>query len=100
MAALPFKRAANAQAALYKLVAEAAAIAEEVAIHLVVITIHDAAKRAVAFAGSGVATQPAMHTDGRRHLEVPLARVVAFEGGIREYSGRADLDQIAAELAF
>ena len=91
---------ANPQIALYELVAEPAAVAEEVAVHLVVIAIHDAAQYAIAFANSGVATQPAVNADGWCHLEVPLARVVALERRIRKYTRRADFNQVAAEFVF
>src|ERR1700744_5223169 len=94
------QRVANALAALYKLVTEATTITEEVSVDFVVIAVLHTAKRAVTFACRGVAAQATMDTNGGRHLKVPLARVVAFESCIREYARRADLDQIAAELAF
>ena len=91
---------ANPQIALYELVAEPAAVAEEVAVHLVVIAVHHATQRAIPLANGGITTQPAVNADGRRHLEVPLARVMALEGRIRKYTRRTDLDQITAELVF
>src|SRR3981081_541248 len=91
---------ANPQIALYELVAKPAAIAEEVAVNLVVITIHDAAQCAIPFANSSVATQPAVSADGWCHLEVPLACVVALERRIRKYTRRADFNQVAAEFVF
>src|ERR1700757_1036441 len=48
-------RMANPQVALYELVAEPAAVAEEVAVHLVVIAIYDAVQCAIPFANSSVA---------------------------------------------
>src|SRR5258708_21895938 len=94
------QRMANPQITLYELVAEPAAVAEEVAVHLVVIAIHDAAQCAIPFANSSVATQPAMNADGWCHLEVPLARVVALERRIRKYTRWADFNQVAAEFVF
>ena len=91
---------ANPQIAFYELVAESATVAEEVAVHLVVIAIHDAAQCAIPFANSSVATQSAMNADGWCHLEVPLARVVALEGRIRKYTRWADFNQVAAEFVF
>ena len=85
---------------LYKLISESPAIAEEVAIDLVIVTIHYATQRTIPLANCSVATQAAVDADGRGHLEIPLATVVMLQCLIGEYTSRTDLDQIATELAF
>ena len=65
-----------------------------------VVAVQDPAQRAVPLTGDGVAAEAAVHADRRRGLEVPLARVVLLERLVREHAGGADLDQVAAELAF
>src|SRR5262249_13230092 len=38
--------------------------------------------------------------DRRRHLHVPLSRVVVLQGGVCEYSRWADLDQVSGKFIF
>ena len=83
--------------AVDELVAEAAAVAQEVPVDLAVIPVADAAERAVAFAGKRVAPEAAEHAHRRRGLEIPLAGGVSLRGLVGEHPGRADLRQVAAE---
>ena len=92
-------RLPDAPLAVDELVAVAAAVAEEVAVDLAVVAVADAAQRAVALARDGVAAEAAVHADRRRRLQIPLARVVLLQRLVGEDAGRADLDQVAAELA-
>ncbi|VXD01138.1 conserved hypothetical protein [Pseudomonas sp. 8Z] len=80
-------------------IAEAATVTEEVLVHRAVETVLDAAQLAVALAGADVAAAGATVTDARGELHVPLAVVTLGVGLVGEYAGRADLDQIAGELA-
>ena len=86
--------------AIDELVAESPAVAEKIAVDVVIVAVDDAPHRAVALADVGIAPKPAMHADRGGKLLIPLARVVALQGFIREHAGRADLDEIAAELIF
>ena len=79
-------------------VAEAAAVAEEVAVHLAVVAVADAPQRSVALAGDGVAAHAAVDADRGRGLQVPLPRVVLLEGLVGEDARGADLHEVAAEL--
>ncbi|MNQ42066.1 hypothetical protein D3C85_557620 [compost metagenome] len=80
-------------------VAEAAAVAEEVVVHRAVEAVLDAADLAVALAGADVAAAGAAMADARGELHVPLAVVALGVGLVGEHAGRADLDQVAGELA-
>src|SRR5690606_26254413 len=80
--------------------AEAATVTDEVAVDLVVVTVHHAAQGAVALAGSDVAADAAAGADGRRGLQVPLAHIALAEGLVGEDAGRADLGEVAGKFAF
>ncbi len=84
---------------VHELVAVPAAVAEPVAVDVPVVAVPDAAQHAVALAGDRVAAERTMHTDGRGRLEVPRAHVVPRQGLVVEDPRRADLHEIAAELA-
>ncbi len=85
---------------LEELPAVAAAVAQEVAVDLVVVAVEHPAHRAVARAEQRVAAETAVLAQRRRRLEVPLPAVVALEAGVGEDAGRADLHQVAGERAF
>ena len=91
-------RLENALWAVDELIAKSAAVAEEVAVHLVVVAVDDAAQRPIALAGIGVAAESAVYTDRRSKLLVPFAGVVVFQSLIGENAGGADFDQVSAEL--
>src|SRR5580700_4958802 len=91
-------RLQNTLRAVDELIAKSAAVAQEVAVHLVVVAIDHAAQSSIALAGVRVAAESAVHANRRRKLLVPLARVMMFQSLIGEYSGGADLDQVTAEL--
>ena len=79
-------------------VAKPSAVAQEVAIHFVVIAVHDAPQRPVAFASIRVAPESAVHANRRSELLVPLASVVLLKGFISEHARGADFHQVAAEF--
>src|SRR5690606_34889357 len=81
-------------------VAVAAAVADEIAVHVAVEAIHDAPQAAVAFLRRDVAAVAAMHADRRRALQIPLADVMLRERLVGEHARRADLGEIAAPFAF
>jgi hypothetical protein len=84
---------------VHELEAEAAAVAEE---HLVDVAVEaplHTAQLAVARRQRGRAAEAAVRAHRRRRLQVPLARVAARERLVVEHAGRADLDEVAAELA-
>src|SRR5690606_33665762 len=93
------ERAAHAAGRVHEAVAEAAAIADEVAVHLAVVAVHDPAELAVALLRVDVAAEAAVRADGRRGLEIPLPHVVVAERSVGEDAGRADLGEVAGELA-
>src|SRR5579885_301119 len=93
-------RLANPLVGVSEFIPEPPAVAQEIAIDRAVVAVHGAADGSVAFGDADVAAQTAMNAEGRRELQVPLAGVMAAEGGIRKDAGRADLDQIAREFAF
>src|SRR6185437_3986728 len=90
----------NTVAVVDELVSETPPVAEEIAVHFVVVPVDDPAQRAITFADTDVATGGAMDTNRRRHLQVPLSCVVAFQRRVREYARRTNLREVAAELAF
>ena len=92
-------RPADPLGGVHRRVAITPAVAQEVAVDLAVVAVEHAPQLAVALAGDGVAATRAERADGRRRLQVPLARVVGGEGLVVEDADRADLDQVAAELA-
>src|SRR5690606_8225395 len=79
---------------------ETALVADEVAVDLVIEAVHHATQRPVAFTGGDVAAHAAGGTDRGSGLQVPLARVVLAEHLVGEYTRRADLGEVATELAF
>src|SRR5690606_11376360 len=80
-------------------VAEAAAVTQEVVVHRAVEAVLDAADFAVALAGADVAAAGAAMADARGELHVPLAVVALGVGLVGEHAGRADLGEVAGELA-
>ena len=84
--------------AVDELVAKPSAVAQEVAVHFVVVAVDDAAQGPVALAGIGVAAESAVHANRGSELLVPLASVMVLQGLIGEHSGRTDFDQVAAEF--
>src|SRR6185312_11823370 len=80
--------------------AKSAAIAEEVAVHLAIVTVEDTACCAIAFVGHCVAAEGAMHADRRRPTQIPFALVNLRERLVVEHASRADFRKVAAELAF
>src|SRR5262249_29375698 len=94
------QRMANTPLAVDELVTESAAVAQEVAVDLVVVAGQDAPEHSVPFAGVGVTADAAVDADRRRKLQVPLAGVMALQRLVREHAGRADLDEVPAEFAF
>ncbi len=79
-------------------VAKPSAVAQEVAVHFVVIAVDDAAQRPIAFACIHVAAESAVHANRRSELLVPLASIVVLQGFIREHACGADFHQVAAEF--
>src|SRR5208283_955048 len=92
------KRLPEPSFAVHELIAKPPPVTEEVAVHFVVIAIDDAPQSAIAFAGIDVATQSTMDANRRSELLIPLARVVALQSLIREYTCRTNLDEVPAEL--
>src|SRR5699024_281820 len=80
--------------------AEAAAIAQEIAIDLAVIAVVNAPENALARADAGVAAQRTVAANAGRVLHVPFAHVLGVQGFIGEDAGRADFFQIAGKLVF
>src|SRR5690606_15376228 len=80
--------------------AEAALVADEIAIHLIIEAVDDAAQGAIALAGRNVATDAAGSADARCSLQVPLAAVLLAEDLVGEDAGRAHLGEVAGEFAF
>ncbi|MNM98725.1 hypothetical protein D3C81_1112630 [compost metagenome] len=81
-------------------IAEAAAVAQEVLVDRTVEAVFDTAQFAVTLTRADVATAGAAMADARGELHVPLAVVALGVGLVGEYAGRADLGQVAGELAF
>src|SRR5690606_26172512 len=80
-------------------IAEAATVAQEVLVDRAVEAVLDTAQFAVALAGADVAAAGAAVADARGELHVPLAVVALGVGLVGEHTGRADLGQVAGELA-
>src|SRR5215813_13801813 len=97
---LPYQRLSNALFVVDKFVTEPAPIAEKIAVDVVVISVNDAPQLSVSFGRVDIASQAAVNADRRRHLHVPLPRVVVLQGGVCEHSGRADLDQVSGKFIF
>ena len=93
------ERPANPFRPVHELVSEAATVAEKISIHVAVVTIDDSPNRSVALAYGGVAPQPAVDADRRRHLQVPFPRVVTLERLVGKDPGGTNLDQVAGEFA-
>src|ERR1039458_6178371 len=89
---------ANPAIAVDELVAIAPTVAKEVSIDFSVVSSHDLAQHTVPFSRGCVAAQATVNADRRRHLHIPLSRVMSLQGFVGENSRRADLHQIAAEL--
>src|SRR5579872_1695491 len=83
---------ADPMLAIYKLIAITPTVAKKISVDIFVVASHDLAQHSIALAWSGVAAQTAVHTDRRRHLHVPLSRVVLLEGFVSEDACRADFD--------
>ncbi len=81
-------------------VAKTSAVAEEVLVDRAVVTVFDAAQFTVAFTRADVAAAGTAVADAWRELHVPLAVVALGVGLVREHTGRADLGEVAGELAF
>src|SRR5438552_16096974 len=77
---------------------ELAAVAQEHAVHRVVLAHPDAHQLAVARAGTEVATNRAVGADRGRLLQVPYPGAVA-EQLVGEDAGGAELDQVSRERA-
>ncbi len=84
---------------IHVLVAVSPAVAEEHLVDGAAEPALYAAQLAVPRRGRRAATEAAVRAHGRRRLQVPLARVPCREGLVVEDAGRADLDQVATELA-
>ena len=69
-------------------------------VHRAVEAVLDTADFAIALTGADVASCRATVANARGKLHVPLAVVTLGVGLVGEYAGRADLDQVAGELAF
>ena len=80
--------------------AEAAAVTQEVAVDRRVVTVVNALEASVALTGQRIAAHAAAGADRGRRLQVPLAGVVVHQGFVGEYTGGADLHQVAGEGAF
>src|SRR5512140_2159472 len=81
-----------------ELIAEPPTVAEKIAVDVVMVAVHDAPHHAGVLADVGIAPKPAMHADRGGKLLIPLAHIVALQSFVREHAGRADLDEVAAEL--
>ena len=92
------ERPANPFRPVHELVSEAATVAEKISIHVAVVTIDDSPDCSVAFAYGDVAPESTVDADRRRHLQVPLARVMALERLVGEDPRGANLDQVAGEF--
>src|SRR5215471_932560 len=77
---------ADALLAVDEFVTEASAIAQKVTVHLAVIPVHDAPQHSISFAGADVTAQTTKRADRRRHLHIPLSRVVTLQSGVREHA--------------
>ncbi|MNH81968.1 hypothetical protein D3C73_343480 [compost metagenome] len=81
-------------------IAETATVAQEVLVHRTVETVFDATQFAVTLARGDVATAGAAMADARRELHVPFTVVALGVSLVGEHTGRADLGEVAGELAF
>src|SRR5215472_1935622 len=81
-----------------ELIPEPSTVAQEVAVHFVVIAVNDAPQRPIAFASICVAPESAVHAHRRSELLVPLASVVLLQGFISEHACGADFYQVSAEF--
>src|SRR5215470_6618765 len=84
--------------AVHEFVTEAPAVAQKVAVYVVVITVEDSPQLAIPLAGNGVATHAAMRAYRRRRLQIPFAGVMLLQGLVGEDSSGTDFDQVAAEF--
>ena len=100
LAAIGEERLAWTVLAVDVAITEAATVAQEVLVHRAVEAVLDAAQFAVALAGADVAAAGAAMADARGELHVPLAVVALGVGLVGEHTGRADLGEVAGELAF
>src|SRR5918996_1586096 len=97
-AVAPQQGLAKAPGTIDKAIAEAATIAQKIAIHLTVVAIDHTPQQAVALAGNGITAQATVHTDRRCRLEIPFAGVVLCQSFVGEHAGWAYLHQVAAEF--
>src|SRR5690606_28374573 len=93
------ERRTHACSPVHVTVAEAPAVADEVAVHVAVVAVDDAAQTAVALLRRDVAADAAVRADRRRGLQVPFADVVIGERLVGEDARRTDLREVAAPLA-
>src|SRR6185437_15414922 len=91
---------ANSVRSVHELVSVASAVAKEVTVHLTIEAIYNATQQPIALSHRYVAADTTMAADGRRHAQIPLARVMAAQRAIGKHTCGADLHQIACELAF
>jgi hypothetical protein len=87
----------DSERAVDEIIAEAAAVAEEVAVHPLVVPVADALQPAVPLARDDVAAEAAVDADRRGLPEIPFADKGLPFRFVREHAGGADLHQVAAE---
>ena len=92
------QRFTQAQIAVYVFVTEPAAIANKVAVHFFVVAAGNAPNGTVAFSGNNITAKTAILANRRCGGQIPLACVMFFKSLIRENTGRANFNQIAAEF--
>ena len=81
-------------------IAEAATVAQEVLVDRTVEAVFDPTQFSVTLARGDVATAGAAMADARGELHVPLTVVALGVRLVGEHTGRADLGEVAGELAF
>src|SRR5471032_2273428 len=81
-------------------IAETATVAQEVLVDRTVEAVFDTTQFAITLARGDVATAGAAMADARRELHVPLTVVALGVSLVGEHTGRADLGEVAGELAF
>ena len=94
----PDERFSDALIAVDEFVAEASAVAEEIAVDLAVVPVVYPPQRTVTFAGDRVAAHAAVDAHRWRGLQIPFAGVMISQGFVGKDTCRANLDKIAAEF--
>ena len=94
----PDERFTNSLVAIGKFVPVAPAVAEKIAVDLAVVPVVYSPQQTITLAWDGVASHAAVYAHRWSSLQIPFARVMLFQGFVREDSRGTDLHKIAAEF--